>query len=154
MNDLFGCSRQRWILPRSLAARLWWKLFLNCCPSLLSWKTDRMRLHALCKASWHPYEKWTEREVIWQETDRNYPSSPGFKVSSGPVITVREHVLSVSLFITAYSRQAEARQSNIVCSSTHTHTHDSQKNKVRDIKRERYIGNMQNKCRQGKKRKG
>lgn len=35
----------------------------------------------------------------------------------------------------------------------HIHIHDTQKNKVRDIKRERYIGNMQNKCREGKKRK-
>lgn len=81
------------------------------------------------------------RGKLWQETDRKWPSSPGFRVRAGPVITVREHVLSISLFITAYSRQAEARQSKSMF--THTYT---KKNKVRGIEREKER-NTQKTCR-------
>ncbi len=133
MNDLSGCSQK--ILPHSSAACL---LFLNCCPSLPSWKTDRMRL-------------WSELTAIWEVQEEgsygrrqtgNGPAHLGSESGLG-LLSQSESMSSpspsLSLPIADRLRPDRAR----VCSSTHTH--NTKKNNVRGIEREREK-NTQNTC--------
>lgn len=129
MQDLSGCCRQRLILPRSLTVHPLRELFQKSCPMSLSWETERQHFQQkwihFCEASWQPHNEKQKKKEVTVGDRRKQPSSPGFRIRAGPVFKVH----SITLFITAYSRQAESRQGQSVFIHTNRYRKNTQAEK-------------------------